>query len=194
MVMRSSILSAAVLCLAAGAFAQQAPVKIAVINIQSAIVNTKDGQKANAKLESEYEPRKKDFDSRNAEITQLQDQLSKGGSLMSEDKRNAMVRDIDEKKRRLERDLSDARDEMSKEQQELLGGLAQRVMAVIEKYAKDNAYTLVLDDSTPSTPVLYTSTAIDITTDIVALYDKTSVNGGPATTPGATAKPPAGSK
>jgi outer membrane protein len=170
------------LCLAGGAYAQQ-PMKIAVINVQSAIVSTKDGQKANAKLESEYGPKKKDFDSRNAEINQLQDQLSKGGSLMSDDKRSTMVRDIDEKKRRLERDLSDARDEMSKEQQELLGGLAQRVMAVIEKYAKDNGYSLVLDDSAPSTPVLYESTAIDITQDIVALYDKTTVNGAPATAP-----------
>jgi outer membrane protein len=193
MVFRSSIISAAIMCLAAGAFAQQQPVKIAVINIQSAIINTKDGQKANAKLESEYEPRKKDFDARNSEINQLQDQLSKGGSLMSEDKRNAMVRDIDEKKRRLERDLSDARDEMQKEQNELLGALAQRVMAVIEKYAKDNSYSLVLDDSTPSTPVLYTSTAIDITQDIVALYDKTTVNGAPAAPPAAV-KPPTGSK
>ena len=33
-------------------------------------------------------------------------------------------------------------EEMSKEQQELLGALAQRMMAVIEKYAKDNGYSL----------------------------------------------------
>lgn len=182
---RSILISAAMVCLSGAAFAQQAQ-KIAVINIQSAIINTKDGQKANAKLESEYEPKKKDFDSRNAEITGLQDQLNKGGTLMSEDKRNTLVRDIDEKKRRLERDLSDARDEMQKEQQDLLGNLGQRIMAVIEKYAKDNGYALVLDDSAPSTPVLYTSTAIDITQDIVNLYDKTTVNGAPSSAPAAT--------
>ena len=43
----------------------------------------------------------------------------------------------------------------------------------------------MLDVSTPNTPVLYTSSGIDITQDIVALYDKTSVNGGPATAPAA---------
>jgi len=82
---------------------------------------------------------------------------------------------------------------MSKEQQELLGSLAQRVMAGGEKYAKDNGYSPVLDDSAPSTRVLYTATALDITQDIVALSDKTTVNVARATAPTPT-KPPAGSK
>ena len=62
-------------------------------------------------------------------------------------------------------------------------------MAVIEKYAKDNGYTIVLDVSNPNTPVLYASSGIDITQDIVQLYDKSSTNGGPA---GATATPAPG--
>lgn len=183
--MRSSILaSAAVLCLGASAFAQQqVPTKIAVISMQGAIVGTKDGQKASAQLEGEYEPKKKQFETRSNEIAQLEDQLAKGGSLMSDEKRTQMQRDIDEKKRRLERDVQDARDEMTAEQNRLLQGLAQRVMAVVEKYAKDNGYTLVLDDSNPSNSILYTATANDITQDIIALYDKNSNNGGPAVVP-----------
>lgn len=188
MFMRSSILaSAAVVCLGAAAFGQQAPTtKIAVISMQGAIVGTKDGQKASAQLEGEYEPKKKQFETRSNEIAQLQDQLTKGGSLMSDDKRTQLERDIDEKKRRLERDVQDARDEMSAEQNRVLQGLAQRVMAVVEKYAKDNGYTLVLDDSNPSNSILYTATANDITQDIIALYDKSSTNGGPATVPAPT--------
>ena len=57
------------------------------------------------------------------------------------------------------------------------------MMAVIEKYAKDNGYTMILDVSNPNTPVLYASSAIDITQDIVSLYDKTTTNGSPAGTP-----------
>lgn len=186
--MRSSILaSVALVCLGVSAFAQQPATKIAVISMQGAIVGTKDGQKASAQLEGEYEPKKKQFEARSNEITQLQDQLTKGGSLMSDEKRTQLERDIDEKKRRLERDVQDARDSMSAEQQRLLQGLAQRVMAVVEKYAKDNGYTLVLDDSNPSNTILYTATANDITQDIIALYDKTSTNGGPATVPSAGA-------
>jgi outer membrane protein len=182
--MRSSWFSAvALLLLASGAYAQQAPPKVGVISIQGALVGTKDGQKASQQLDAKFMPKKKDFDTRQSEIAQLQDQYNKGGTVMSEDKRNQLARDIDEKKKRLQRDMQDAEEELQGEQQRLLQGLGQRMMAVIEKYAKDNGYTMIFNVSDPNTPVLYASSAIDITQDIISLYDKTSTNGGPATTP-----------
>ncbi|HEX3682750.1 MAG TPA: OmpH family outer membrane protein [Bryobacteraceae bacterium] len=192
--MRSSLISAAaLLCLAWGAYAQQTPAKVGVISIQGALVGTKDGQKASQELDTKFMPKKKEFDTRQSEIAQMQDQFNKGGTVMSEDKRNQMARDIDEKKKRLQRDMQDAEEELQGEQQRLLQGLGQRMMAVIEKYAKDNGYTIVLNVSDPNTPVLYASSAIDITQDIISLYDKTSTNGGPAgtpATPGAVAPKP----
>jgi outer membrane protein len=182
--MRSSLISAAAaLCLAFGAYGQQPPAKIGVISVQGAIVGTKDGQKASQELEVKFGPKKKEMDTRNQEIGQMEDQLRKGGTLMNEEKRGQMQRDIDEKKKRLERDAQDAQEELNQEQQRLLQSLGQRIYAVIEKYAKDNGYTMILDVSSQNTPVLYASSGVDITQDIVALYDKTSANGGPSTTP-----------
>lgn len=184
--------AAAFVSLALGGFAQQAPAavgvttpveKVGVISVQGAIVGTKDGQKASQELDAKFSPKKKEFDARQSEITQLQDQYNKGATVMAEDKRQQLARDIDEKKKRLERDMQDAQESLQSEQQRLLQSLGQRMMAVIEKYAKDNGYTMILDVSNPNTPVLYASSAIDITQDIVALYDKTSTNAGPASTP-----------
>jgi outer membrane protein len=191
MFMRSSLIPAALLCLTFGAYAQTtAPAKVGVISIQGAIVGTKDGQKASQELDTKFVPRKKEFDSRQSEIAQLQDQYNKGGTVMAEEKRNQLARDIDEKKKRLERDMQDAEEDLKGEQQKVLQGLGQRMMAVIEKYAKDNGYSMILDVSNPNTPVLYASSGIDITQDIVSLYDKTTTGGAPAVTPTAT-KPPA---
>ena len=193
MVIRSSwIFAGALVCFASSALAQQVPTKVGVISIQGAIVGTKDGQKASQELDSKFAPKKKEFDTRQSEVAQLQDQYNKGGSVMAEDKRNQLARDIDEKKKRLERDMQDAEEDLKGEQQKLLQGLGQRMMVVIEKYAKDNGYTMILDVSNPNTPVLYASSAIDITQDIVSLYDKTSTNGGPMPAPTAaptSAKP-----
>jgi outer membrane protein len=190
MLLRSSLTSAvALLGLAFGAAAQQTPSKVGVISVQGAIVGTKDGQKASQELDSKFSPKKKEFDSRQSELASMQDQLNKGGSVMNEDKRNQLTRDIDEKKKRLERDMQDAQEELQGEQQKVLQGLGQRMMAVIEKYAKDNGYTMILDVSNPNTPVLYASSAIDITQDIVSLYDKTSSNGAPSTTTAAPGTP-----
>jgi outer membrane protein len=170
----------------------QTPNKVGVISVQGAIVGTKDGQKASQELEAKFAPKKKDIETRQGEIAQMEDQLRKGGAVMSEDKRTQMARDIDEKKKRLERDVQDAQEEWQGEQGRVLQGLGQRMMAVIEKYAKDNSFTMILDVSSPNTPVLYASTGIDITQDIIALYDKTSTNGGPASNPAASGPPPAG--
>jgi outer membrane protein len=71
----------------------------------------------------------------------------------------------------------------------LLQSLGQRLIAVIEKYAKDNGYTMVVDVSNPNTPVLYAASSTDITQDIISLYDKTSVNGCPAAVPTAPGTP-----
>jgi outer membrane protein len=182
MLMKSSFVVLAALASSFGASAQQSSAKVGVISVQTAIVGTKDGQKASQELQTKFAPKQKDVQTRQAEITQLQDQLSKGGSLMNEEKRNQMSRDIDEKKKRLERDVQDDQEELQQEQQRVLQGLGQRMMAVIEKYAKDNGFTLILDVSNPNTPVLYASTGIDITPDIISLYDKSSANGGPAPT------------
>lgn len=183
---------AALFVMAAGAFAQQPQNKVGVISIQGAIVGTKDGQKASQELDSRFVPKKKEFDSRQNEIAQLQDQYNKGGNLMADDKRNQLAREIDEKKKRLERDMQDAQEELQGEQQKVLQGLGQRMMAVIEKYAKDNGYTMILDVSNPNTPVLYASSGIDITQDIVSLYDKTTTNGTPTGVPAPVGAPKPG--
>src|SRR6201989_2725240 len=158
MVMRSSLISMAALFSLAYSAAAQTPGKVGVISVQGAIVGPKDGQKASEQLQAKFAPKKKDLDTRNGEVTQLEDQVRKGGTLMSEEKRTQMERDIDEKKRRLQRDVQDAQEEWNAQQQQLLQSLGQRMMAVIEKYAKDNGYTMILDVSNPNTPVLYAST------------------------------------
>lgn len=194
MAKRSCAMAAiAVVGLALGVYAQT-PGKVGVISVQGAIVGTKDGQKAAAALEAKFQPKRKDIEGRQTEVTQMEDQMRKGGNLLTDEKRAQLARDIDEKRKRLNRDLQDAQEEFDQEQQRLLQGLGQRMMAVIEKYSKDNGYSMVLDVSNPNTPVLYASSAIDITQDVISLYDKTSAAGGPAITPpaaGTTAAPPA---
>lgn len=182
--MRSRLFSVlALACLAVSAQAQSPGTKVAVISVQGAIIGTKDGQKAAQELEGKFAPKRKELSDRQAEITSLNDQLRKGSNTMSQDKQAELERDIQAKNTRLQRDTQDANDEWNGEQQRLLQSLGQRMMAVIEKYAKDNGYSMVLDVSSPNTPVLYASSAIDITQDIISLYDKTSVNGGPASVP-----------
>lgn len=196
--MRSTrfVLPALVFGLALTAGAQGTPGKVAVINIQSTIVSTKDGQKAAGEIQARFNPKKAELDKRQGDITQLQDQLNRGRNTLSEDARQKLVREIDVKTKALNRDTEDARAELDQDEQKIMNELGGRIMVVIDKYAKDNGFSLVLDVSSPQSPVLYASPAIDITKDIIDLYDKNAPAAASAppsaapSTPGAQ-RPPA---
>ncbi len=63
---------------------------------------------------------------------------------------------------------------------------------VLDRYARENGYVAILDTSAQNTPVLFASTNIDVTQDIVKLYDQAypAKAGAPAgTTPAAKPAP-----
>lgn len=184
---------AAILC--APAPAQQAPTKIAVINIQAALIGTADGKKAAGDLQARFDPKRKILEGKQGEIAQLQQELNKGSNTMAEARRLDLTRQIDAKTKALQRDQQDAQEEFELEQNKILNELGQRMMVVIDKYAKDNQYAVVIDISSQQTPVLWAANGIDITKDIVGLYDKnapSAVGGGAAAAaPAAPAAPPA---
>jgi len=169
--------------------AQGAPSKVGVINIQGAIVTTKDGQKAASELETRSAPKRKELEAKQNEINQLKDQLQKGQNTLSEATKAELYKNIDNKTKVLNRDVEDAQAEFDQDQQKILQQLGQKMMAVIDKYAKDNGYTLILDVSSPQTPVLYASNTIDVTKDIIDLYDKNAASPTPTAPAPAAAKP-----
>ena len=159
---------------ALAANAQGPPTKVAVISIQGAIAATKDGQKAIAELDSKAAPKRKELDQKQTDINNLKDQLNKGTNTLSEATKAELYKNIQQKTTSLQRDFEDAQADMDQEQQKMLQQLGQKILAVIERYARDNGFALVVDVSSPQTPVMYASPSIDITKEIIDLYDKNS--------------------
>jgi outer membrane protein len=183
-----------VLALAVTLTAQAQQGKFAVINIQGAIISTKDGQKAAAELQQKTAPKKKELEQKQNEINGLQDQLNKGSNTLSDSAKNDLYKNIEFKKKGLQREVEDAQADLEADQQKLLSQLGQKILAVIEKYSRDNGITMVLDVSNPQTSVLYASPSVDITKEIIDLYDKSTASGAspapaPAPKPATTSAP-----
>ena len=164
----------------AAAPATSAPTKVGVIQIQAALAATKEGQKAAAELETKLAPRKKELEGKQSEIKDLQDRLQKGGNTLSDSAKEDLTRNIDTKTKSYNRQLEDAQAELEQEQQKLVNVLGQKMMAVIDKYAQQNGFAIVLDVSNQNTPVLYASNTVDITKEVIDLYDKTVFTATPA--------------
>jgi len=165
----------------AAMLAQAPATKVGVINIQQTILSTKDGQKATQNLQAKFDPRRKDIERKQQEIQQMQDSFRKTQNTASEDQRTKLARDIDQKQMALKRDMEDAQGDFEQEQSRAYNELGGRLLQVIDKYARDNSYTLILDVSSPQTPVLYMANGTDITAEIVKLYDANAPAAAPVT-------------
>lgn len=168
----------------------QPQTKVGIIHIQNAIISTKDGQKAAAELNTRFQPKKAEVEKKQSSIAQLQDQLRKGSNTMSEEAKDKLMREIDQNTKALNREVEDDQAELDQEQGKVYQELGQRIMTVIDKFAKDNGYALILDVSSQQTPVLYATNSIDITQDIIALYDKNAPAASAAAPAAKTAAPP----
>ena len=161
-----------------------ASTKVGIIQLQQAILSTKDGQKAVGELRTRFEPKRTELEKKQANIAAMQEQLRKGSATMSEDAKNKLVRDIDQATKSLNRDTEDAQAEVEQAESKIMQELGGRIMAVVDKYAKDNGYALILDVSNPQAPVVFAASSIDITREVIDLYDK---NAPAATTSAAPA-------
>ena len=82
-------------------------------------------------------------------------------------------------------------EELTAAQGDLIDAIGRKMLDVLDRYSRENGYTVVLDTSAQGTPVVYGSAAADVTQDIVKLYDQTyPVKGAPATSTAATTSTP----
>lgn len=184
-----TVFPALALGLAVLAHAQTAtPSKVAIIHVQNAILSTKDGQKAQQDLQTQFNGRKQQIEKKQADIQSLQDQMKKGSATMSDDAKAKIARDIDTGQKSLQRDSEDFESDVQQAEGKIMQDLGQKMMDVIIKYATQNGFAMVVDVSNPQTPVLWADPAVDITNEIVKLYDQAHPGTGASTT---TAKPAA---
>ncbi len=176
--MRSKLITMPALAALCGAMAwgQQAPLKVAVIDMQSALLGTKDGQKAVAEFKAKFAPRELEFQKRQSDLAAKQAQYQKTQNTMSDEAKANLQADIAKITKDLQRDTQDAQQDAQEEQQRLLNELGGRVMQVINKYANDNKITMVFDvtNGAQGNNLLFASSSIDITRDIISLYDQTA--------------------
>jgi outer membrane protein len=164
---------------AQGTGAAAAPTKIAVLSVRNAIVATAEGKQAQALLQSQFAPRQNEMQNTQKQIEELQRRLSEGARTLSEDEKAKMQRQGDLLTRKLQRDNDGLNEELNAAQGEIVDGIGRKMLDVLDRYARENGYAVVLDTSAQGTPVIYGSSQVDITQDVVRLYDQAyPVKGG----------------
>jgi outer membrane protein len=173
---------------AGGAAASVKPV--AIINLRGAIGSTAEGKQASAELQSQFAPRSAEIDNLTKQINDLQQKLQAGQGKLSEDEVARLTSEGQRLTQRLDRRRNDFQEDAGAAQQEVFERIGRKMVDVLDRYARDNGYALVLDTSGQNSPILYASNQVDVTQDIIRLYDQAyPVNKGAAPAGGSTPKP-----
>jgi len=163
--------------------------KIGTINIEQAIFASNEGQRDFEALSKKLEPKQTELKNMNDEVESLKKQLNTQGDKLNDDSRGALVKQVEEKQKKLERSVQDARDDAQSQQNEIAQRILQKMAPIIVKYAGDKGFGLIMDTSNPwpQGPVLWAGPSVDITKAIVDAYNAQS--GVPAPTRPVTTKP-----
>ena len=169
-----------------------APVKIAIINVRNAIVATAEGKQAQALLQSQFAPKQNELQGMQKQIEDIQRRMGEGARTLSDDEKSKMQRQGELLTRRLQRGNDDLNEELNTAQGDIVDGIGRKMLEVLDRYSRENGYTVVLDTSAQGSPVVYGSSQSDITADIVRLYDQAyPVKAGASAAPAGPASKPA---
>lgn len=158
--------------------------RVAVVDIQQAILDTAEGKQAIQDLQKKYQPRETEIQQRQQDVQQLQDQLQKQMTTLSADEQRRMQHELQEKQTVLRRLEEDAQSSFQYDRNTLMQELGQKMVKVINQYASSHGYSLVIDGS--QVPIYYAAKGVDITPEIVKLYNSSN----PAQTASASADSP----
>jgi outer membrane protein len=170
--------------------------KIGLVNIREAILSTAEGKKAMGELQKKYQPRQQEIQKLQQEIQAVNDQLQRQAATLSDDEQRRLSRDLEEKQKTLKRSTEDFQADTATDQDEMFRRIGQKMVKQIDDYARQNGFILIIGSD--QVPIYYAAREVELTQEIVRLYDAANpaevlTTGRPAT-PAATRTAPSTAK
>ncbi len=163
--MRMSVLCAGLCALAGAASAQT---KVAIINVQRAVLESDEIKKASAELEAKFRPRQAEAQKIERELQGIQQQLTQGAGKLTPQQEGDLQATGQRRQRELKRMTDDLQADLDAERNEVLGKSQQQMVQVVKQVAESKGFDIVVDAQT----TVYFKGALDITGDVIAAYNK----------------------
>jgi outer membrane protein len=189
-------LSAAVLLAASCAMAQGSPPpanipvpKIAIVDIQAALLSTAEGKQAAAEIQSQFSAKQAELETMRKTLSDIQARLQAGERTLSDEERVRLERQGQRTQQQLQRRQDEYQAEFNDARQDTVEKLGRKMGEIISRYARENGFMMVMDAQVCN---IYCSNQLDITQEIIRLYDQAyPIKGAaaPATPKPAPARP-----
>jgi outer membrane protein len=175
-------------CLLLGAGARTpagaADSKIAVIDVQHAVMATEDGIRAQATLKKLFDKRQQELDGKQNELAKARDDIEKQSRVVSREALQKRMEDWQRRMIELQTVFVEYNKELQKKQGELTAPIVKKMMGVISRVAKKSSFEVIIDKQAAP----YVRADLDLTEQVIQLYNA----GGDTGDPGGEEKKPDG--
>lgn len=169
------VLSLAIISLlAVPAYAKE--MKIGIIDMQKALNESGEGKIVLEKMKEKLLKEQDILAKKKDELKKMEDELQSQGFMMDEAKRNKKDQTLRKLTREFERYREDKQAEFMAEQRDATARIYKDILTVLNKYAKEKSFTLILEkgQQTPGVPgsLIFHDNSLDITNEIISIYNK----------------------
>jgi outer membrane protein len=165
-----STLRTGALCLGlfAIAGAASAQTKIAIVNLQKAVLESEEIKKASADMEAKYKPRQEAAQKIEKELQGIQAQLQNGAGKLTPQAEQDLQTTGQRRQRELQHISEDLQTEVNAERTDILQKASVKMQDVVKKVAEEKGFDMVVDTQV----TIYFKGAMEITNDVLAAYNK----------------------
>lgn len=187
--------SGLLLLAAAGVRGQSAPPtapagvlpKMAIVDIRAAMLSTAEGKQMASEIQTQFAAKQAELDNMRKNLEDIQTRLRTGERTLSDEERVRLERQGQRMQQQLQRRQEEYQQDFNDAQQDAIDKLGRKMGDVISRYARENGLMMVMDAQMCN---IYCSNQLDVTQDIIRLYDQANpVKGGAAPAKPAAARP-----
>ena len=146
--------------------------KIGVVNFQALMESSPQFRQVMESLQDEFQPRQREALAKQKEFEELAEKIQKDAAVMGATERSNAEKDFRELQRDVNRLGTELQEDFNLRRNEEIGKLQRTLLEVVNVYAQNNDFDMVLADG-----VIYASTSVNITSQILeSLQSEFDVN------------------
>src|SRR6516225_10136014 len=128
--------------------AAQQMMKVAVVDVQRAVMQTEDGLRAQATLKKLFDSKQQELNKKQLELQKQKEEIDKQSKVLSQQAIQKKVDDWQKQMVELQTTFVEYNKELEKKQREMTDPIFERVVGAIKRIAGQESYDLIVDRAT----------------------------------------------
>jgi outer membrane protein len=149
--------------------------KVAFVNINAIAAGSSEGKGATSKIQDFIKKKNAEIQDKQKALQAMQNKLQQNVSVMSDQARSQLEKDITKQTRELQSAQEDAQQEQQQLTQDLQSEFQQKLFPIVDAIAKEKGLHMVF--SIADSGILWPDPGLDLTAEVIKRFDEASKTG-----------------